>query len=205
MFTLSRAAWVALVVGALVIVLRARGRGRTRGLAVLGVAVVAMLLHPGVQTRLRNLTVRGDNFSDRVEIWNVCRAVISDHPLTGVGWGNYPRRAAPYYDRIQRLGKMRAWCHDSFLSAWAEGGPALFAAMLGYWLLLVRAFWRRAGSGEPLARAAATGALAATAAMLLSALVHDIFYSSEAVYGLGFAVAIGAVLARLNGPVEPVP
>ncbi len=201
-FTLSRAAWVALVAGALVIVVRSRGRLRAWGLAAIAVATLAMLLHPGVQARLRHLTVRGDN-ADRVEIWNVCRAIIADHPLTGVGWGNLPRRAVPYYDRIQHLGEMRAWCHDSFLSAWAEGGPLLFAAVVGYWLLLLRAFWRGGRSVDPIERAAAAGGLAAVAAMLLNALAHDVFYSSEAVYGLGFAAAVAAVLGRLNAPGEP--
>jgi O-antigen ligase len=203
-FTLSRAAWLALVLGGLVIVALAAGRVRRLALAAVAVAVAAMLLHPGVQARLRHLTVQGDN-ADRVEIWNVCRAVIADHPWTGVGWANLPRRAAPYYDRLQRVGEMRAWCHDSLLSAWAEGGPILFVAMLAYWVLLARAFWRGARTSEPLRRAAATGGLAAVAAMALNALVHDVFYSSEAMYGFGFAIAIAAVLARLNAPAGAEP
>ena len=52
----------------------------------------------------------------------MCRAVIADHPLTGVGWGTYPQRSLPYFERLApgNLLKGRSWCHDGFLTAWAE-------------------------------------------------------------------------------------
>jgi O-antigen ligase len=195
-FTLSRMAWLSLVVGVVVIVVNVAGRARRWAVGAVLVASLAMLLHPGVQTRLRWSSVSGIN-DDRKAIWSVCRAVVSDHPLTGVGWGNFPKRALPYYERLAPPDGMRAWCHDAFFSAWAEGGPVLFGALVAFWVLLLRAFWRGARSGDATGRAAAAGALAALVAMLLNSLVHDIFYSSEAVYGLGFALGIAAALARL--------
>jgi hypothetical protein len=65
-----------------------------------------------------------------------------------------------------------------------------------YWVLLARAFWRwlRTAPG-PLERGAAAGALAALLALLLNGLFHDVFYSSEPMYALGFALGVGAVLA----------
>jgi O-antigen ligase len=194
-FTLSRMAWLSLVVGLLVVVVNVAGRARRWAVGAVLVASLAMLLHPGVQARLRWSSVSGIN-DDRKAIWNVCRVVVSEHPLTGVGWGNLPKRALPLYDRLTPPEGMRAWCHDAFLSAWAEGGPVLFLALVAFWALLLRAFWRSARVGDRMARAASAGALGALVAMLLNSLVHDIFYSSEAVYGLGFAVAIAAALAR---------
>ena len=204
--TLSRAAWVTLLVAALVVALSV-GRSRRWALAAVAAGAAAMALHPGVRARVRHLTVPGDN-DDRKNIWRVCRAVIDDHPLTGVGWGNLPRRSLPYYDRLAPWHPLRAWCHNSFLSAWAEGGPLLCGALLAFWALLLRACWRwqRAGA-DALGRAAAAGGLAALVAMLMNSLAHDILYASEAMYGLGFALGVTAALARLpgaSGTTEPV-
>lgn len=203
--SMSRLAWGSLVLAALVLaVLGARVRRWAVALVLAG--SMAMMLHPGVRVRLGALAAPGIN-DDRKAIWNVCRAMVADHPLTGVGWGNLPQRSLPYYERISPWYPLHAWCHDSFFTAWAEGGPLLFAALVGFWALLLRAFWRwRRSGGDQLARAAATGALAALAAMLANSLAHDILYSSEAMYGLGFALAVAAALARSGAPAHgPTP
>jgi O-antigen ligase len=198
--TLSRLAWASLVLASLVLaVLAAPARARRWAVALVLAGSVAMTLHPAVRVRLGALAMPGIN-DDRKAIWSVCRAIVAEHPLTGVGWGNLPKRSAALYDRLAATYPSplpRAWCHDSFFTAWAEGGPLLFAALVAFWALLARAFWRWRRSGQDdMARAAATGALAALVAMLASSLAHDILYSSEAMYGLGFAVAVAAALAR---------
>jgi len=193
--TLSRAAWVTLALAGFVMAMSgARARRRWALLLVL-VGCLAMLLHPGVRVRLAHL-VTPDATGDRARIWGVCRAVVADRPLTGVGFGNLPRRSVPYWERLAPDYPLRAWCHDSFFSAWAEGGPLLFAALVAFWVLLARAFLRWRRDGDELGRAAALGALAALAAMAANSLAHDILYSSEAMYALGFALAVAAALAR---------
>ncbi len=199
--TLSRMAWASLVLAGLVIALLGTpARVRRWAVALVAAGTLAMALHPGVRTRVANLAQPGINH-DREDIWGICRAVVEEHPLTGVGFGNLPRRTAAYYDRIP-YPLPRAWCHDSFLSAWAEGGPLLFAALAAFWVLLLRAFWRLRRSGaDEVSRAAATGALAGLLALFASSLVHDVLYSSEAMYGLGFATAVAMALARSAGRV----
>ena len=196
--TLSRLAWAGLVLGALVLtVLEARARRWAVPLVLAG--SLAMLLHPGVRARLHHLGDPGIN-DDCWVIWSVCWAVVAEHPLTGVGWGNLPQRSRPLYDRLALTYAAplpRAWCHNTFFSAWAEGGPLLCGAVAIYWALLLRAFWRWrrrvVGVG---ARAAATGGLAAVVVIFVSSLGHDLLYSSEATFGLGFAVAVAAAVAR---------
>jgi hypothetical protein len=199
--TLSRAAWASLVLAVLVVaVLGVRTRRWALPLAL--ACSAAMMLHPGVRVRLSHLGAPGIN-DDRRAIWSVCRSAVEERPLTGVGWGNLPRRTAGHYDRLAATYPAplpRAWCHNSFFTAWAEGGPLLFAALVAYWALLFRAFWFwRRRRDDDLSSAAAIGALAALVTMLASSLAHDIFYSSEATYGLGFAIAVAAALAR-SGP-----
>ncbi|HTP29183.1 MAG TPA: O-antigen ligase family protein [Anaeromyxobacteraceae bacterium] len=196
--TLSRLAWGALLLSAFLV---AAFGSRTRRWAIPLVLAggVAMALHPGVRVRLAHLAAPGIN-DDRRAIWSVCASMVKEHPLTGVGWGNLPRRSAALYDALVATYPAplpRAWCHDSFFSAWAEGGPLLCGALVLFWVLLFRGFWRWSRSApDELARAAATGGLAALAAMFANSLGHDILYSSEAMYGLGFALAVAAALAR---------
>jgi O-antigen ligase len=198
--TLSRAAWVGLLLAlVLITVLHPSVRRWAAPLAL--AAALAMLLHPGVRARLAYLAVPSAN-DDRLEIWRVCRAVIADHPLTGVGWGNFPQRSAPYYQRLapENLLKGRSWCHDGFLTAWAEGGPLLALALAIYWALLLAAFWRwQRGAREGLARGAAVGGLAAVVTAFANGLAHDLPYASEAMFGLGFGLAIAAALVRDAG------
>ncbi len=193
--TMSRAAWATLVLAALLLPVLARERLRPRAVVLAALGGLAAALHPGVRERLAHVLDPGEQ-GDRIRIWTVCRAVVKDHPLTGVGFGNLPRRSIPYYERLAPDYPLRAWCHDSFFTAWAEGGPLLFAALAAFWALAIRAFWRLRRTADRLGRAAAAGALAGLAAMLANSLAHDILYSSEAVYGLGFALGTAAALAR---------
>ncbi len=206
--TMSRAAWVALAAGAGVLALAAgKRRARFALPAAAAVALALVVLNPSLRERLSHAADPREN-ADRGTIWKVCAAVVRDHPLAGVGFGNLPRRSLPYYDRLAPEYPLRAWCHDTFFSAWAEGGPILLAGVLVYWGGLFLAFlrWRRRAPHAPegaLARAAAAGALSGLVAMLLNSLAHDIFYASESMYGLGFALGIAAALARGEGPSPP--
>ena len=203
--TMSRAAWVALAAGAGVLALAAGRRLARLALpATAAVALALVLLNPSLRERLSHAFDPQEN-ADRGTIWKVCAAVVKDHPVAGVGFGNLPRRSLPYYDRLAPTYPLRAWCHDAFFSAWAEGGPILLGGVLLYWGGLFLAFARRRRQAPPgpdgaLARAAAAGALAGLAAMLLNSLAHDIFYASESMYGLGFALGIAAGLTRGDGP-----
>jgi O-antigen ligase len=205
---MSRAAWVALAAGAGALAFAAgRRRARLAVPAAAAVALALVLLNPSLRQRLAHAADPQEN-ADRGTIWSVCAAVVKDHPIAGVGFGNLPRRSLPYYERIAPLYPLRAWCHDAFFSAWAEGGPILLGGLLLYWAGLFRAFARRRREAPPgpegeLARAAAAGALAALVAMLLNSLAHDIFYASESMYGLGFALGLAAVLSRPAGVPPP--
>jgi O-antigen ligase len=195
--TLSRSSWAGLVVAGLLLALSG-GAPRRWAVPLVLMGALAMALHPGVRTRLAHLADPTIN-DDRKALWSVCRAVVADHPLGGVGFGNLPRRSRTYYERLAIPANYpwRGWCHDSFFTARAEGGPLLLAALTAFFVLLARGFlrWRRAAT-ERTARLAATAALAALAATLVNALFHDVLYSSEAMYGLGFALGVAAALAR---------
>ena len=190
--TVSRAAWVTLVLGVALSVLLA-GRGWRWALGIVLAAAIAAAAHPALRARVAAIGEH-DAVSDRQLIWRMCGEMVKDRPLTGWGWGNIPARSVSYWERVAPEFPLRAWCHDSFFTAWTEGGPVLAAALVAFWVLLFAAFWRW-WRGGGLARAAAAGALAAMTATLLNSLVHDILQSSESALGLFFAVAVAAAIA----------
>jgi O-antigen ligase len=194
--TVSRAAWATLVGGVLLAVLLG-GRGWRWALAIAVAAGLGAAAHPALRARVAAIGER-QAISDRQLIWSVCGEMVRERPLTGWGWGNVPRASAPYWDRIAPEFPLRAWCHDAFFTAWAEGGPVLAGALAAYWVLLLAAFWRWRRAGG-LAGAAAAGALAGLAATLVNSLVHDVFHSAESALGLGFAIAVAAALASGGG------
>ncbi|WP_242344532.1 O-antigen ligase family protein [Anaeromyxobacter terrae] len=194
--TTSRSAWAGLAVGALTLALLA-GRRLARVAVPIAVAcsIVAALASPVLRNRLASAFEANVN-QDRATIWRVCGAVVRDHPLTGVGFGALPDRSYAYYERFAPAWKMRAWCHDTFFTAWAEGGPLLAFAFVAWWILLARAFLGFRRTGDALGRAASLGVLAALAALFVNALVHDLFWATEPVYALGLLLGAGVVIAR---------
>jgi O-antigen ligase len=199
--TTSRSAWAGLAVAAVVIAMSA-GRAARIALPITVAASLAVgLAVPVLRERLERAFSFETN-ADRAAIWKVCTEVIGDHPVTGVGFSALPDVGRPYFARMPPEYPIHAWCHDSFLSAWAEGGPLLAGALVAWFGLLARGFLRWRREGDRLSRAAAAGALGSLAAIAVNALVHDVLWVTEPVYALGFLVGAAAVLARPRPPVS---
>jgi putative inorganic carbon (HCO3(-)) transporter len=184
--TFDRAAYLGLCVAAAAIALRSGRRFAVLALVLAGLAA----LHPGVRGRFITGFSAARN-ADRVFIWSRATEIIADHPLRGVGFGNYQRVAAAYYDRVDPAFPMRTWAHNLELSTLAETGPLGLLAILWIWVAAAVALWR---SGDALA----TGGLAALAAFLAITQTHDLFYDTKVMYALWFA--LGTALWRPPPP-----
>lgn len=193
--TFTRTAWYGLALAALV--LAAFGGRKIFVTTIVTLALTSTALfafQPGFRNRVLS-TVSGERNQDRIGIWQTCAAVAQDHPL-GIGFGNMPIVGAPYFDRVAPKTVVRAWCHNTFFTAYVEGGiPYLLAALL-LWFWLGFAFLRLARRTDQLGRAACAGGLAALVAMGVNAMAHDVFYASETMYGMGLALALAVILAR---------
>lgn len=203
--TQSRSAWAGLAVGGVIVA--AWSNRRTARIAVpvaIAAALAVAAASPGLRARLSTAMTPAAN-SDRATIWRVCGAMIEDRPLTGFGWGALPARSVPYYERIAPDYPLRAWCHDVFLTAWAEGGPLLLLAVLAWIALLARFFLRALRAGDDLARAASAGGLATLAALVVNGLVHDMLSVSEPLYAMMFAFAVAATLSDPSSDAAPRP
>src|SRR5690606_11070679 len=190
--TFTRTAWFGLALAALILAAFGGWRRLWRAGAVLAVVGALLLaVQPGFRNRVLS-TLSGQRNQDRVGIWQTCAAVARDHAGVGIGYGNMPTVGQPYFDRIspRTQPRFRAWCHNTFFTAWVEGGVVYLAAAVLLWLWLGLAFVRRARGADALGRAACAGGLAALGALGVNALAHDVFYASETMYALGFAMAL---------------
>jgi O-antigen ligase len=176
--TFDRGAYFGLAAAALVIVLLSRKRLLV---AVLLVLALLAALNPGVRGRFQSSFSASGN-GDRVFIWGRAREIIRDHPLRGIGFGNYPRVCGEYYDRVDKTFPMRTWAHNLALSTLAETGPLGLLALVWLFGSAALMLWRKRS----------IGGLAALVAFLAIAQAHDLLYDNKVMYALWLAVALGA-------------
>jgi O-antigen ligase len=141
----SRGAIIALFVAGLVMFLSLKRRRGQVLLGAIAVGAVLMVFAPdSVWERLGalksatgsgDLAAANDNNSarQRYEIWKVSTKVISDYPITGVGWDAYPNAHAvyarmPQFDPIARGARDS---HNTYLNVTAENGIPGFLAFIG--------------------------------------------------------------------------
>jgi putative inorganic carbon (HCO3(-)) transporter len=155
LLSLSRGAMLGIAAG--IVFLLFTDRRRTR--IVLGagaIALVAGLLvvraDPAKFERalFRKEVVAGHNVTTRLEAWNAASKLAADHPLLGIGPGNF---RSYYYEATGNPPgtEILAVVHDAYLDVAAELG---FVAAVAFLLYLVLAFARltgaiRAGAGPP--------------------------------------------------------
>ena len=194
----ARGAWLAAGALLLAAALRVRWRVWLAVLAVAcGVAAVLVLAVPGLRKEGRSMMDRGAN-AGRLEIYAANLELVRDHPLLGVGFGNYRRAARAYYENHPRADR-RSHAHNTFLQIAAEAGAAGLAAfcylvgsiLVGGWKLL-----RRAATGVPEVWAPAAGAWLGVVAFLVGGLTQHTFGDSECVMPFWFAAAVLTVLER---------
>ena len=74
-------------------------RARRALVPVLAALVLLAALHGGVRGRFLTAFSVTSN-ADRTFIWARAVEMLRDHPLQGVGFANYSKAAAAYYDRL---------------------------------------------------------------------------------------------------------
>lgn len=132
----SRGALIAAAFGAAIILLA--GQSRRRQVLVLGTVIAASLVIPMDAARTSLLADRSDtelaaNSNVRQTAAEVATGYALSHPLTGLGYGNFP----PYAMRNARLG-IYINTHNDFLRLAAETGLPGLALFLGLFIPLVK-------------------------------------------------------------------
>ncbi len=195
--TFDRAAWLATGAAAALITIGSPSRVRRALLPALALMLLLASLHGGIRERFGSSFSAGAN-SDRVFLWTQAMRIIRDHPLRGVGFGNYPRVCGRYYDQVDPAFGMRTWAHNLELSTLAETGPLGLLALL--WLLFTAAvaLRRRLRPGG-----LALGGLAALIAFFVIAQAHDVLYDTKVMYGLWLLLGLSLSPAEEASPGSP--
>jgi len=90
-----------------------------------GLFAVAFVAAPGVASRLESISnVTGGTAGFRMKLWRIASGIIQEHPLLGIGIGNYYNVFTEYIFRHPELsvGWVIYGAHNSYLTIWAETG-----------------------------------------------------------------------------------
>lgn len=162
-------------------------------------AVMAIVLasSPGLRAEARSIIDLRAN-AGRVAIYGANVEIVRDHPLLGVGYGNYDRTARAYYKRYPEADR-RSHAHNSFLQVAADAGLVGLAAFCGVFGVLLWRGWRLirepAALGSPLWPTAA-GAWLGIVGFLVGALTQDTLGDSECALPMWFAAGVLMVVDR---------
>jgi len=173
--TLTRSAWVGVFAGVgTLFLLKDR---RLVGLLPIAVAVVVALAPASVTDRVYSMFDRNDPTSrDRMAMLESGRAMVRDHPITGVGPDMvqyvYPRYRVPW-----AVQPSNPHLHNVPMQIAAERGLPALAAWVWFIVAAIRGLWPRLRRSRTPALAA--GGLAAIAAMLAAGLFEYNFGDSE--------------------------
>ncbi len=207
--TQSRGGMIAAGVAAAAAIVAHRRRAARTGLAVAGLAVVAVIgvaLFPGAGHRVTHL---GDGGAGRTTEWRVALRMADAHPVTGVGLNNFRVVGRDYVGRpgglrdVGRIVDRPHVAHSTYLGLLAETGIvglgaflAVLAACLGGVTRAARVFERRGDSElAGLSWGVALAALAELVAQLFQSNARD----TRLWVLLAVAVALAAIARRQPG------
>jgi O-antigen ligase len=186
----ARGAWIAAVVMAIALSLRAR---RGAGVIVAAALVVGavVLVSPGLRQQVAP-ALGGYANDARVAIYRANLDVVHDHPLFGLGFGRYQHAATPYYDRHPDADR-RSHAHSNYLQVAAEAGLVGLAAFM---LLLVTGLREAAAAAAvPGGERAALGAWLGLVGFAVGGLTQYTFGDNEVALAMWATLA---VVARLR-------
>ena len=199
---LTRGAWLALAAG----LFSLPGLLRRRRVFLIGIALVIVagfvaMQSPKTRSRVSRALTYASNPTDekigtRLVLWDISIDIFKDHPLLGVGMGDYSEEAD------QRLAERKVTTttdsHNVYLQILATRGLVGFIPFVFFWFTL---FWmliqsrRRAGPADPFAHHFISGALAVTIAVLVGALSENNIDDSEIFIAFMFIVGFARSLA----------
>jgi O-antigen ligase/Flp pilus assembly protein TadD len=130
----------------------------------------------------------------RMELWRKTLEMAGEHPLAGVGAGNFPVQ----FPRFERLQAAKPHAHDDSLQMLAELGVPGLLIFLALFVSLALLLWRAQSSGDRARSALVAGLLG----LLVAFVVAGLF---EVPFALGATGLCFAWLLGLAGVLQPSP
>ena len=168
----SRAAWVAVAAALLLyFALRLRRLSRRQLLAfavLLCLCLGAFAVRSDLQSRFRSISdLASHNNAQRLLMWQSAWRMFLDHPVLGVGPGNYARQYQTKYISPLATEPEQSHAHSNYLEVLAETGVPGLAAFLAMFAVLLRHYAGRYRRGDTVA----LGMLLAVASFMVHGLM----------------------------------
>lgn len=210
----SRGAWLGFA-ASLIVMLVALPRRALKGIS-LALALAALffvlwsagLLPQSVVSRITTAAtdlfsfsdVRGANFTptnyaviERLAHWQAAIGMAQDHPLFGVGLGNYAIRYEDYH--LINWEAPLGHAHNLYLNFLAETGVVGLAAYVAFWLSIFRVTWKTLKHPDRAARALAVGLLGCWTYIAVHSVFDNLFVNNLFLH-IGVLLAVLAILHR---------
>jgi O-antigen ligase len=196
LLTMTRGAWIAVFAGLATVCLLLRSRVLMAATA-LALGVMLLYTHAYRNDQGRTLaldtitTEQADrNVATRLVLWDMSWKMFLDHPLLGVGMGDYSIEAEKRL--AARHVRTTVDSHNIYLQLLATRGLVGFIPFVVYFVVLVMSLWKlfRGAAAGSMARYYAIGALGATAAVLVGALTENNLDDAEVFTAFMFLVGI---------------
>ncbi|MBU2652582.1 MAG: O-antigen ligase family protein, partial [Bacteroidetes bacterium] len=156
MLSYSRGSILAVLVGLMLgaAMIRRRYLIHVTALIVIGIGVVA-LVQPATMSRVReNLSreIGTSNVMSRLFIWSRTAEIVAEHPVFGVGQGNFAAAYGPKIPADSRERAIQVHAHNDLLNAAAIGGIPAMVLFGALWFFVLKSFWkgfRESAPGTP--------------------------------------------------------
>jgi len=196
LMTLSRGAWVALAIAAVVYVFFKEKR-MIPVLILLGFAAIPFLPQ-SILLRLRTMMNPADSsYSTRTEIWKTVIPIIKDYWLTGLGLGNETllKVSKNYYVFVSK-GSIPSHSHNLYLQIWIEMGIFGITSFLAFILSTVKKSIKSLVTPEDDGvKNVLIAGLASLAGILANGMIEYVWFDRRVM--LFFWVAVGIILAAM--------
>lgn len=149
----SRASWIAVGIAiALYFFFRLRQLSRKK-LLLVSISVCLCLslfvVNPFLLSRLQSITdTNYSNNAERLRMWQSAWHMFLDHPLLGVGLGNYTELYRSRYILPTAVEPYQTHPHSNYMLYLAETGLIGFSAFIAMFLYLLRHYWSRFRTGQ---------------------------------------------------------
>ncbi len=144
LFSGGRAPLVSISVGILLILILSKAKDRWRVVpGALALTAAAYLVSPALFSRLE-LVKRFDfqigNPDSRAAIWQRSREIFQEHPVFGIGFGNFQAAYGPKIKGLRTT--LYGHAHNDFLNVLVAAGLVGLAAFLFFWKVLLLQIWK---------------------------------------------------------------
>jgi O-antigen ligase len=196
LFTLTRGAYLALAAGLLVMLLLMRNKRALTGVAVLLVLLAAFVTFKPTDLD-RTLSVPNmvqtppdRNVRTRLILWEISFELFKRHPVLGVGAGDYSIETEKLL--AERKVTTTVDSHNIYLQTLATRGLVGFLPFIAFWFLLLRELFRLRCRLRPrsFGKYFVTGAIGATAAILIGALTENNIDDEEVFIAFLFIIGL---------------